>query len=118
MDSDKRGIRRELLLRFGRSHPGGWGVADPCPRSRTVPLVVLLAPIAIVQAIAGLRAYAGRLHYLWVAIPCALVGIALGNGMTGGIAAPIAWASVAVNIIGIGAALMAAVDARDAPLDQ
>jgi hypothetical protein len=72
-------------------------------------LVVFVAPVALLQAIAGLRVYAGRLRWLWIAVPCALVGLWLGLAMTAGIAAPIAWATVAVNTAGIATALLARV---------
>jgi hypothetical protein len=71
-------------------------------------LTFVAAPFAILQAIAGLRLTKGRMGWLWIGIPCALGGWWLGAAFTDGIAAPIGWASVAVNLFAIVAALVAA----------
>jgi hypothetical protein len=71
-------------------------------------VALFVTPVAILQTIAGLRVYGGRLRWLWIAVPSALLGIWLGLAMTAGLAAPIAWASVAVNTVGVAAALLAA----------
>ena len=76
-------------------------------------VVVFVAPIAFMQAIAGLKVYAGRVGWLWIAVPCAVAGLWLGFAMSGGYAAPIAWASLAVNTLGIATVLLAAAQEHD-----
>jgi hypothetical protein len=73
----------------------------------TFVLVPFVVPVAVLQAIAGVKVYAGRLRWCWVGVPCALIGLWLGLVMTSGLAAPVAWASLALNAIGIAAVLIA-----------
>jgi hypothetical protein len=69
-------------------------------------LVWLFALIGIVQAVAGLRVYGGRLRWRWPGVFCAVVGLVLGIALTSGFAWPIALGSIGVNSIAIVAALL------------
>jgi hypothetical protein len=63
--------------------------------------------IAILQVVVGLRVYAGATRWLGLALLCALGGLWLGLSMLGGFAAPIATASIAINIAAVASTLVA-----------
>jgi hypothetical protein len=69
---------------------------------------VLTTPLAVLQIIAGLRVSSGGSRWLWLALACGVASIGLALSMTGGFAAPIAWASFAINGVGAGIAIVAA----------
>lgn len=56
-----------------------------------------VAPFAVMEAVAGIRVFVGRLGSAWLGIPGSLIGLWLGIGTIDGFAGPIAVASVAAN---------------------
>jgi hypothetical protein len=64
-------------------------------------LLPFLAPFAVLEAVAGIRVFAGRLGSAWLGIPGSLIGLWLGIGTIDGFAGPIAVASVAVNAMAL-----------------
>lgn len=60
-------------------------------------LLPFVAPFAVIEALVGVRVFAGRLGSAWLALPGGLIGLWLGVGMVDGFAGPIALTSIAVN---------------------
>src|SRR4249920_468761 len=92
------GVDRSRLAPF-RRRAAGLALAPGAPFTLALGaalffLVWLLAPIAIVQAIAGLRVYGGRLRWRWPGVLCAFVGLVLGVALTSGFMWPIALGSI------------------------
>ena len=78
-------------------------------------LLPFLAPFAVMEAVAGIRVFAGRLGSAWLGIPGSLIGLWLGIGMIDGIARPVAVASVAVNAIALVVTAAVGLGQIDAP---
>ncbi|MEO7663483.1 MAG: hypothetical protein ABIV26_00020 [Candidatus Limnocylindrales bacterium] len=70
-------------------------------------LLPIVVPLAVLQAVAGIKVLAGRLRWRWAAVPCALLSSSMALATVSGFAAPVAWAAIALNSIGIAAALFA-----------
>ena len=66
------------------------------------------APFAVIEALVGVRVFAGRLGSAWLALPGALIGLWLGAGMVDGFAGPIAFASISVKASALVATAVAA----------
>lgn len=80
---------------------GAGGALSLALAAATFFLLPIVAPFAVLEAVAGIRVFGGRLGSAWLAIPGSLAGLWLGLGMIDGIAGPIAIASVAVNAIAL-----------------
>lgn len=78
-------------------------------------LLPFVAPFAVIEALIGVRVFAGRLGSAWLALPGALIGLWLGAGMVNGLAGPIALASIAVNATALVVTAVAALRAMTAP---
>ena len=81
----------------------------------TIFLLPFLAPFAVMEAVAGIRFFAGRLGSAWLGIPGSLVGLWLGIEMIDGFAGPIAVASAAVNAIALVVTVAVGLTPRDVP---
>jgi hypothetical protein len=80
---------------------GAGGALTLALAAATLFLLPFLAPFAVLEAVAGIRVFAGRLGSAWLGIPGSLIGLWLGIGTIDGFAGPIAVASVAVNAMAL-----------------
>lgn len=94
---------------------GAGGALTLALAAATLILLPLLAPFAVLEALVGIRGFAGRLGSAWLGIPGTLIGVWLGIGMVDGLAGPIAVASVAVNAIGLVATTVVGLGPLDVP---
>jgi len=63
---------------------------------------LVVAPVAIIQMFAGIKLWAARPRWRWVAVATALFGIFLGAMLSGGVMAPVALATMGCEVIAIG----------------